>query len=206
MKKNMYKNYVYEYLHVLHVGQQGSGTYLIQASKRNSTEYISPDKMRRTDGYHAAFNFIKRVYTAFGEREPTRLVVLRAGVKLNGRWWSENTPCLYRKLDGSGRFCGIVTSMLKWENEAEKYLLFRVQPYRLVSISKLCAACQVSKQPLNVPPVWLAWSQMTHYCRKVPSLDSTNITFVVVQASDPTEDSSLASRVKTSAPSSGIMR
>ena len=193
-------------LHALYVGQQGSGTYFIQASKRNSTEYISPDQMRRTDGYNSAFTLIKRVYAAFGDREPTRLVVLRAGVKLNGRWWRQNTPCLYRKLDGSGTFCGIVTSMLKWENEAENYLLFRVQKHRLVSMAKLCASCQVSKQPLNVAPVWIAWSQMTHYCRKVPSLDSRNITFVVVQASDPTVDSTLESRILSSINSSGIMR
>ena len=158
--------------------------------------------MRRTDGYSAAFRFIKRAYKAYGAREPTRLLVLTAGVKLNGRWWSENTPCLYRKPNADRDFsCGIVTSMLRWENDAEIYLLFRVQQHRLVSMSKLGAACQVSKQPLNVPPVWIAWSQMTHYCRQVPSLDSTNLTFVVVQACDPKMDSGLESRIISSIPS-----
>ena len=181
--------------------QQGSGTYFIHGTRGNSSEYISLDKMRRTDGYYDAFRLIKRTYKTFGDREPTRLLALRAGVKLNGRWWSENTPCLFRKLNAEGDFlCGVVTSMLQWENDAESYLLFRVQQHKLVSMSKLCAACQVSKEPLNVPPAWIAWSQMTHYCRKVPSLDSTNLTFVVVQACDPKMDSSLESRIITSIP------
>ena len=158
--------------------------------------------MRRLDGYKAAFKFVKHAYRAFGKREPTRLLVLRAGVKLNGRWWSVNTPCLYRQPNADGVFsCGIVEQMLLWENEAESYLLFRIKQHRLVSMAKLGAACQVSKLPLDVPPKWIAWSQMTHYCRKVPSLDSTNITFVVVQACDPKLDRSLESRITTSIPS-----
>jgi hypothetical protein len=153
------------------------------------------------DGYNAAFRFVKRAYRTFGKCEPIRLLVLRAGVKLNGRWWSENTPCLYRKQGADEDFSsGMVQHMLLWENDAESYLLFKIQPHRLVSMSKLGAACQVSKQPLNMQPVWVAWSQMTHYCRKVPSLDSNNLTFVVVQACNPKLDSTLEERINTSIP------
>jgi hypothetical protein len=130
----------------IYIGQQGSGTYFIQPTKRTSTEYISPDRMRRMDGYNAAFRFVKRAYRTFGKCEPIRLLVLRAGVKLNGRWWSENTPCLYRKQGADEDFSsGMVQHMLLWENDAESYLLFKIQPHRLVSMSKLGAACQVSK-------------------------------------------------------------
>jgi len=84
-----------------------------------------------------------------------------------------------------------VTSFLEFNNTD-------LCPGTCVDVKDLCCLSSVKRAP-----VWVAWTQMTHYCWKVPLnlLDSTNLTFVVVQVCDPKMDSSLESRIITDLPS-----
>ena len=118
-------------------GNQGSGTIKVQAGWRNAKKFTTRYTIMATAEYGAVKNYISTQFRAHGSLFPTQLRVLKGGVYINHakRQWKTGTPCLYNT--GEGESCGIIVSMLQWDNEVESYYLFCIQPHKLEAISLL---------------------------------------------------------------------
>jgi hypothetical protein len=181
-------------------GKQGSGLIRIEAGWRNSRTYTTRSRITARPEYTAVKRVIHRAYTTHGRRHPMKLTVMTRGVYINHakRQWKKGTPrpCLYKSAANARECCGMVTSMLRWQNEVETYYLLCIQPHELISFGSLRSTCKISKAPTQAQPIWMVWTDVTHYCKVVPyigkpvSEQGEYSTLIIVHATSPSTEAS----------------
>jgi hypothetical protein len=190
-------------------GKQGQG--LITAAKgwRKCKTYSTHAAIRDCPEYSAVKRLIHGQYTSHGRRPIVALSVMIGGVYINHpkRQWRKGTPCLYKSSSAADacECCGMVTSMLRWQNDVETYYLLCIQPHELISFGSLRSTCKISKAPTQEQPKWIVWTNVTHYCKVVPfkgkpeSEQEEFSTLIIVHATSPATEASHYAKVESAA-------
>jgi hypothetical protein len=186
------------------VGAKGTGGYrLLNECKTNVKRYTKWMRKAVPD-YLLIRAFVKDTFKDHGAQEPTEVAVITGGLEINGSTpWKVGTACLYTNTENAlGSGCGVVRSIIRWENEFDAYLLMCIQPHMLLSFGPLRAACTISSEHTAEEPVWMSWTTLTHNCKIVPYVGTIRgrddlATLVLVHATSPEKDAAHYASVKS---------